>query len=71
MSAERDRLERVARACAAMRYVLETNPAPRDIDYDEARRFIAMMSAYDRSPLPPSYWERQLDQAIDDIAGES
>jgi hypothetical protein len=67
MSMERDRLHAVAKACASRRYVLEIDPKPQDIDYDEARRFIAMMAAYKRFGPPSSYWEIDLDDRITKI----
>lgn len=39
------RIEAVARAVARVRYPLAAEPAPQQADYDEARRFLAMLDA--------------------------
>lgn len=54
MSWAQQRLNAIAQASANARYPLAHNPQPQDIDYQEAKRFLAMFDAVQRFGRHPS-----------------
>lgn len=71
-----DRFLSVAQAIANARYPISVDPQPQEIDYEEARRFIAAYDAIMRFPLPPGWaekggkaWPFVLDDMENEIIG--